>query len=158
MEGKSGLLIQSIIPYIAVTLEAFVFCFAGEYLSTKVSTIPLLLMASECEYFSLMPCIKVYFFDLTTLLYGCMALACTFSSYRRTVSNRLFSSFSEQVHQRCRVRDTLVRVVHQRMSNLVIDNCQISKTTDDHGGKSHGSDFGRFYKCKIFYCFFKCGG
>lgn len=43
MEGKFGILIQSIIPYIAVTLEAFVFCFAGEYLSSKVSTILLLL-------------------------------------------------------------------------------------------------------------------
>ncbi|XP_039310436.1 odorant receptor 67c isoform X3 [Solenopsis invicta] len=39
VEGKSGLLIQSIIPYIAVTLEAFVFCFAGEYLSTKSKSI-----------------------------------------------------------------------------------------------------------------------
>ncbi|XP_018401474.1 PREDICTED: odorant receptor 4-like [Cyphomyrmex costatus] len=39
VEGKSGLLIQSIVPYIAVTLEAFVFCFAGEYLSTKSKSI-----------------------------------------------------------------------------------------------------------------------
>ncbi|EZA57548.1 ObirOr5-V22 [Ooceraea biroi] len=39
MEGKSGILIQSIIPYIAVTLEAFVFCFAGEYLSSKSKSI-----------------------------------------------------------------------------------------------------------------------
>ncbi|XP_011694608.1 PREDICTED: odorant receptor 85b-like [Wasmannia auropunctata] len=39
VEGKSGLLMQSIIPYIAVTLEAFVFCFAGEYLSTKSKSI-----------------------------------------------------------------------------------------------------------------------
>ncbi|XP_011862394.1 PREDICTED: odorant receptor 13a-like isoform X2 [Vollenhovia emeryi] len=39
VEGKSGLLIQSIMPYIAVTLEAFVFCFAGEYLSTKSKSI-----------------------------------------------------------------------------------------------------------------------
>ncbi|KMQ97904.1 odorant receptor 2a [Lasius niger] len=39
MENKSGILIQSIIPYIAVTLEAFVFCFAGEYLSSKSKSI-----------------------------------------------------------------------------------------------------------------------
>ncbi|XP_032669831.1 odorant receptor 13a-like [Odontomachus brunneus] len=39
MEGKFGILIQSIIPYFAVTLEAFVFCFAGEYLSTKSRSI-----------------------------------------------------------------------------------------------------------------------
>ncbi|XP_019699256.1 uncharacterized protein LOC105188334 isoform X3 [Harpegnathos saltator] len=39
MDGKSGILIQSIIPYIAVTLEAFVFCFAGEYLSIKSRSI-----------------------------------------------------------------------------------------------------------------------
>ncbi|XP_067206905.1 odorant receptor 13a-like [Linepithema humile] len=39
MEGKSGILMQSIIPYIAVTLEAFVFCFAGEYLSSKSRSI-----------------------------------------------------------------------------------------------------------------------
>jgi len=44
IEGKSGILIQSIIPYVAVTLEAFVFCFAGEYLSSKVSIILLFLM------------------------------------------------------------------------------------------------------------------
>jgi len=35
------------------------------------------------------------------------------------------------------------------MSNLVIDNCQISKTIDDYRWKNHGPDFGRFYKCKI---------
>ncbi|EFN71826.1 Putative odorant receptor 24a [Camponotus floridanus] len=39
IEGKSGILIQSIIPYVAVTLEAFVFCFAGEYLSSKSRSI-----------------------------------------------------------------------------------------------------------------------
>ncbi|XP_036141361.1 uncharacterized protein LOC105828997 [Monomorium pharaonis] len=39
IEGKSGLLIQSIIPYIAVTLEAFVFCFTGKYLSIKSKSI-----------------------------------------------------------------------------------------------------------------------
>lgn len=37
MESKSGIFIQFIMPYLAVTIEAFVFCFAGEYLSTKVS-------------------------------------------------------------------------------------------------------------------------
>lgn len=36
MTSKSGILIQFIIPYLAVIIEAFVFCFAGEYLSTKV--------------------------------------------------------------------------------------------------------------------------
>ncbi|XP_011694609.1 PREDICTED: odorant receptor 13a-like [Wasmannia auropunctata] len=35
MTSKSGILIQFIIPYFAVTIEAFVFCFAGEYLSSK---------------------------------------------------------------------------------------------------------------------------
>ncbi|XP_024879257.1 uncharacterized protein LOC112459412 isoform X4 [Temnothorax curvispinosus] len=35
MTSKSAMLIQFIIPYLAVTIEAFVFCFAGEYLSTK---------------------------------------------------------------------------------------------------------------------------
>ncbi|XP_029663520.1 odorant receptor 22c-like [Formica exsecta] len=39
IEGKFGILIQSIIPYVAVTLEAFVFCFAGEYLSSKSRSI-----------------------------------------------------------------------------------------------------------------------
>ncbi|XP_032669824.1 uncharacterized protein LOC116843478 [Odontomachus brunneus] len=39
MESKSGILIQFIIPYFAVTIEAFVFCFAGEYLSTKSRSI-----------------------------------------------------------------------------------------------------------------------
>lgn len=48
MEGKFRMLLQSIhdrfiIPYIAVSLEAFVFCFAGEYLSSKVSIILLFL-------------------------------------------------------------------------------------------------------------------
>ncbi|XP_039310437.1 odorant receptor 22c-like isoform X1 [Solenopsis invicta] len=33
--SKSGILIQFIIPFCAVTMEAFVFCFAGEYLRTK---------------------------------------------------------------------------------------------------------------------------
>lgn len=57
MESKAGILIQFIIPYLAVTIEAFVFCFAGEYLSTKVSTplysplpginIPLLILISS---------------------------------------------------------------------------------------------------------------
>lgn len=37
MTSKSGILIQFIIPYLAVIIEAFVFCFAGEYLSTKVN-------------------------------------------------------------------------------------------------------------------------
>lgn len=37
-ESKSGVIIQFFIPYLAVTIEAFVFCFAGEYLSTKVGT------------------------------------------------------------------------------------------------------------------------
>lgn len=36
MTSKFGILVQFIIPYFAVTIEAFVFCFAGEYLSTKV--------------------------------------------------------------------------------------------------------------------------
>ncbi|XP_014487849.1 PREDICTED: odorant receptor 67c-like [Dinoponera quadriceps] len=38
-ESKSGVMIQFIIPYLAVTIEAFVFCFAGEYLSTKSRSI-----------------------------------------------------------------------------------------------------------------------
>ncbi|EZA57549.1 ObirOr5-V23 [Ooceraea biroi] len=38
-EGKSGVIIQFIIPSVAVTIEAFVFCFAGEYLSTKSKSI-----------------------------------------------------------------------------------------------------------------------
>lgn len=50
IEGKFGILIQSIIPYVAVTLEAFVFCFAGEYLSSKVSTILLLLTVASVIY------------------------------------------------------------------------------------------------------------
>lgn len=50
IEGKSGILIQSIIPYVAVTLEAFVFCFAGEYLSSKVSIIPLFLTDASVLY------------------------------------------------------------------------------------------------------------
>ncbi|KAL6429664.1 hypothetical protein ACFW04_007529 [Cataglyphis niger] len=36
IESKSGIFIQFMMPYIAVTIEAFVFCFAGEYLSIKV--------------------------------------------------------------------------------------------------------------------------
>ncbi|XP_072750302.1 odorant receptor 82a-like isoform X2 [Anoplolepis gracilipes] len=39
MEGKTGILMQSILPYVAVTLEAFIFCFAGEYLSFKSRSI-----------------------------------------------------------------------------------------------------------------------
>ncbi|KAL6254515.1 hypothetical protein P5V15_014568 [Pogonomyrmex californicus] len=39
MESKSGILIQFIMPYLAVTMEAFVFCFVGEYLSTKSKSI-----------------------------------------------------------------------------------------------------------------------
>ncbi|XP_014487720.1 PREDICTED: odorant receptor 67a-like, partial [Dinoponera quadriceps] len=39
MDGKSGILIQSIFPYILVTLEAFLFCFAGEYLRHKSRSI-----------------------------------------------------------------------------------------------------------------------
>lgn len=50
MEGKSGILMQSIIPYVAVTLKAFIFCFAGEYLSSKVSIILLLLMDASVLY------------------------------------------------------------------------------------------------------------
>jgi len=42
-ESKSGVIIQFIIPFLAVTIEAFVFCFAGEYLSTKVSILHLFL-------------------------------------------------------------------------------------------------------------------
>lgn len=42
MTSKSGMLIQFIIPYLAVIIEAFVFCFAGEYLSTKVNMLLLL--------------------------------------------------------------------------------------------------------------------
>jgi len=42
-ESKSGIIIQFIIPFLAVTIEAFVFCFAGEYLSTKVSKLRLFL-------------------------------------------------------------------------------------------------------------------
>ncbi|KAF3054432.1 Odorant receptor 199 [Nylanderia fulva] len=38
-ESKSGIFIQFVIPYLAVTIEAFVFCFAGEYLSTKSRSI-----------------------------------------------------------------------------------------------------------------------
>ncbi|KAH0956626.1 OrV8 [Eciton burchellii] len=38
-ESKSGVIIQFIIPFLAVTIEAFVFCFAGEYLSTKSKSI-----------------------------------------------------------------------------------------------------------------------
>ncbi|XP_025073085.1 uncharacterized protein LOC105423069 [Pogonomyrmex barbatus] len=39
MESKSGILIQFIMLYLAVTMEAFIFCFAGEYLSTKSKSI-----------------------------------------------------------------------------------------------------------------------
>ncbi|XP_072750311.1 odorant receptor 22c-like [Anoplolepis gracilipes] len=39
MESKSGVFIQFVMPYLAVTTEAFVFCFAGEYLSTKSRSI-----------------------------------------------------------------------------------------------------------------------
>ncbi|XP_012063167.1 PREDICTED: odorant receptor 4-like [Atta cephalotes] len=39
MTSKFEILVQFIIPYFAVTIEAFVFCFAGEYLSTKSKTI-----------------------------------------------------------------------------------------------------------------------
>jgi len=35
--SKSEILMQFIIPYLAVTIEPFIFCFAGEYLSIKVS-------------------------------------------------------------------------------------------------------------------------
>ncbi|XP_067206903.1 odorant receptor 22c-like [Linepithema humile] len=38
-ETKSGILIKFVIPYLAVTIEAFVFCFAGEYLNTKSNSI-----------------------------------------------------------------------------------------------------------------------
>ncbi|GAB1863033.1 Odorant receptor [Camponotus japonicus] len=39
MENKSGVFTQFIIPYLAVSAEAFIFCFAGEYLSTKSRSI-----------------------------------------------------------------------------------------------------------------------
>ncbi|GAB1863032.1 Odorant receptor [Camponotus japonicus] len=39
IESKSGIFIQFMMPYLAVTIEAFVFCFAGEYLSTKSRSI-----------------------------------------------------------------------------------------------------------------------
>ncbi|XP_011065196.1 PREDICTED: odorant receptor 22c-like [Acromyrmex echinatior] len=39
MTSKFEILVQFIIPYFAVTIEAFVFCFAGEYLSTKSKAI-----------------------------------------------------------------------------------------------------------------------
>jgi len=32
------MLVKTLFFYIAITLEAFIFCFAGEYLSNKVST------------------------------------------------------------------------------------------------------------------------
>lgn len=36
-DKNTAALLKSAIFYIAVTLEAFIFCFAGEYLSAKVS-------------------------------------------------------------------------------------------------------------------------
>ncbi|XP_011862388.1 PREDICTED: odorant receptor 67c-like [Vollenhovia emeryi] len=39
MTSNSGVLTQCIIPYLAVTMEAFVLCFAGDYLSTKSKAI-----------------------------------------------------------------------------------------------------------------------
>lgn len=53
MTSKFGILIQFIIPYFAVTIEAFVFCFAGEYLSTKVGKH----VAFVFIYFSFIICI-----------------------------------------------------------------------------------------------------
>lgn len=36
-EEGSTMITKSLIFYVAITLEAFVFCYAGEYLSAKVS-------------------------------------------------------------------------------------------------------------------------
>lgn len=40
-------LTKTILFYVAITLEAFVFCFAGEYLSAKVITLSKLHFTSE---------------------------------------------------------------------------------------------------------------
>lgn len=35
----SSMLLKSLLFYVVINLEAFIFCFAGEYLSMKVSTV-----------------------------------------------------------------------------------------------------------------------
>ncbi|XP_032669826.1 odorant receptor 13a-like [Odontomachus brunneus] len=39
MEEKSGILMQTVLAYLSVLLEAFIFCFASEYLSAKSKSI-----------------------------------------------------------------------------------------------------------------------
>ncbi|XP_032669830.1 odorant receptor 4-like [Odontomachus brunneus] len=53
MEGKSGILIQTVLAYFAVMLEPFIFCFASEYLSAKSKSI------GDAAY-------ETFWYDLTT--------------------------------------------------------------------------------------------
>lgn len=39
VDQNSSMLVRSLLFYVVINLEAFIFCFAGEYLSMKVSTI-----------------------------------------------------------------------------------------------------------------------
>lgn len=46
-------LIKAIVFYMAATVEAFTFCFCGEYLTAKVGTIEIFLLDSLCGDVSL---------------------------------------------------------------------------------------------------------
>jgi len=45
------MLIKSLFFYVVITLEAFIFCYAGEYLSAKVRMMELQILSLRIQYF-----------------------------------------------------------------------------------------------------------
>jgi len=146
------MLVKTLFFYIAITLEAFIFCFAGEYLSNKVSTRNHL---------------SVFLFFYARLLKR--SLSCVVDKMIESIWNNcscenkamhkkdvsfLHMHLShirilEQNDWRCCIWMCLVYSQASGLPHSTICDNEIAKTTDDHCGEVYGFIVGRIHKCKI---------
>lgn len=110
-----SMLVRSILFYIVINLEAFIFCFAGEYLSGKVGT------------------------DANHEICRNAVRADTACSFFRVSEIPL--RLSEQIDRRRGIPVALVRLGAQRESDPPVADHEVAEAVDDHDRQVHESLF-----------------
>lgn len=146
------MLVKTLFFYIAITLEAFIFCFAGEYLSNKVSIRNHL---SETFFLdkAFKNIIKLCWYKKIeeSIQRGCSCENETPHAWRerRFVFLLLFIRILEQNDRRCGIWICLVHSQASGLPHSTVDDNEIAKTANDHCGEIYGFIVARIHKRKI---------